>query len=934
MSENTSTNQQNNTQLEGGTYEIIRKRLQKHGDELIVRLNNLNDARKNVFGAVETTLIASDRISTENNCLAADILALDNLCIFGYNVYMGLKSEVHLSDVFSLYEFSGNNFHEKSLEIIEDEHFLDDFRNMYRYYRHTAFVRFTILNAHLYMIFKIGKNHSDIKVFKWMMQADNTLQYIDDRSASEVRLPEQYEFEWQRTKRDMHRNGKHPHVSIQDRLFVETVGGDLTIKIEDNTQSGKGIYAEDVQYKEQSLDDGEYFFADLGNLIALKIRPYREPARYFIYNAKLQTVKRSDTLEDSAVLLPDGHGLIFSDGYFLQTGEFKRFDKQIRGMRFEKRIVSPNGEDYLFVFYHQATSEYILMSYNIIEQKVSTPILCNGYTCFPNGELCYFRAEKEPTKHHVIQIWQTPYTKNEPITNVDKDNFLFKIGNKDIVRAMAECHEILKLLQKQDSYSNLYGDLVKETTDVLDSYYWIDKSDTFLLNEPLLEIKKAATTAIDEFEKVKRIRQNTKEQVANISKKAEGLFTKTKRTRFDDIDKYVQFLANFRMLRGETISLKELRYIDTDWVNDLEQKLGEESERLSQSCVTFLLKPDALQHYHDKIAAQKGEIGAVTKGSEAKKLGEEIGQVGKELEMLIDIVSNLKIEDATHTTQIIDQISSIFVGLNQSKAKLKNRQKDLLSTEALAEFTAQLKLLDQSLINYLDISDTPQKCDEYLTKLMISLEELEGKYVDFQEFTAEISDKRELLYEAFETRKLSLIEAKNRRTAGLQSAANRIFKGIKNRLKNFKTVEDINAYFAADLMIDKVRDIAKQLFELEDTVKADDVQSQLKSLKLEGIRQLKDKQDLFVDGGNIIKMGKHLFSVNTQPLDLTIVERDGDMFFHLTGTNFFERIENEGFLQTKAVWNQHLISENEEVYRAEYLAYQVFLELMKGEGNV
>ena len=81
-------------------------------------------------------------------------------------------------------------------------------------------------------------------------------------------------------------------------------------------------------------------------------------------------------------------------------------------------------------------------------------------------------------------------------------------------------------------------------------------------------------------------------------------------------------------------------------------------------------------------------------------------------------------------------------------------------------------------------------------------------------------------------------------------------------------------------------------------------------------------------------MGKHLFSVNTQPLDLTIVERDGDMFFHLTGTNFFERIEDEEFLQTKAVWQQHLISENETVYRAEYLAYQVFLELMKGESEV
>ena len=53
----------------------------------------------------------------------------------------------------------------------------------------------------------------------------------------------------------MHRHGTHPHISIEDRVFVETVGGDLTIKIEDNTETGRGLYAEEVDDPDQTLDD-------------------------------------------------------------------------------------------------------------------------------------------------------------------------------------------------------------------------------------------------------------------------------------------------------------------------------------------------------------------------------------------------------------------------------------------------------------------------------------------------------------------------------------------------------------------------------------------------------------------------------------------------------------------------------------------------------
>jgi hypothetical protein len=50
------------------------------------------------------------------------------------------------------------------------------------------------------------------------------------------------------------------------------------------------------------------------------------------------------------VLLPDDHGIIFSRGYYLQSGEFKLFETSLEEMVFYSRIASPNGEDTLFAF--------------------------------------------------------------------------------------------------------------------------------------------------------------------------------------------------------------------------------------------------------------------------------------------------------------------------------------------------------------------------------------------------------------------------------------------------------------------------------------------------------------------------------------------------------------------------------------------------------
>ncbi|MFD2718192.1 DNA repair ATPase [Hymenobacter monticola] len=913
----------NGVQLEGGTYEILRNRLHKSGADLKARLDKLNAERKTVFGAIDTKLIGTGRITTEHNCVPWDMVPVGDKFLFGFNVVLGLKTEVELSDVFGAYNYVNHEFQPLPLDLINNAQFAGEFRDLYRYYKNTQFVKFAVLGNHLFMVFRVGKSVNDIKTFKWLLQ-NEALTYIDNRSDHEYVYPPQHEFTWKRTTRDMQRSGKHPHISIEDRVFVETIGGDLTIKVEDNTATGRGIYAEPVADKDQTLDDSEIYYAIVGNLILLKIRPYQEPDyRYFIYNSKQQTAQRLDALADACVLLPDGQGLIFSHGFYLQTGEGKLFDNGLRDMLFEKRVASPNGEDSLYVFYNKDSGAYLLFSYNIIAQRVENPINCHGYALFENGELCYFRKDDEPKKHHAVQIWQTPYVAPDFELPVTSGSYLYKLGNKEIVRAMAETQEVLTLLSKDDSYAGLYLDLIRLTTTLTDTYHWLREPAAQALAEPLRDIQQAANAAVEEFDKVLSIRKSTDAETQRVLAKADELTGRIKRTTATDVNEFVQMLAELRTVRGEVISLKELRYVELPTVEKAAADLEQTSKDVAAQTVDFLLKPDALKPYTVRVQAIAEAIEKVQKVAEANEQEKLANAVSSELELLIEVVSNLPMPDPTQTTRIIDNISTIYASFNQIRAALKRRRQALAGTEAQAEFTAQIKLLDQALVNYLDLCDTPARCDEYSTKLLVQLEELEGKFPEFDQFLVQLAGKREEVSEAFESRKVGLVEARNQRASALLQSAERILKAVQNRLGRFETVADINGYFASDLMVEKVRQTVQELVSLGDPVKADDIQSRLKTVKEDAVRQLKDRAELFTDGGQALKFGPYAFTVNTQPLDLTVVLRDGDLHYHLTGTNFFQKITEPAFLAARAVWDQTVVSENADVYRAEYLAWLI-----------
>lgn len=909
-------------QLNSGTYEIIQNRLNEQKNDLIQRLQQLNENRKNIFGGVDFSLVANERISTDHSCIAKDIYSLGDHLIFGSNAHLGLQTEINISDVFSIYTINNDRFEPQDHTLINDEVFIDEFKNLYKYYRNTFFARFTFTENYLYMVFQLSESTTDIKAFKWLIKG-NHLTYIDSRSASETSYPQQHGFVWTKATRDMQRSGKHPHISLADKVFVESIGGDITIKVEDNTDTGKGIYSEDVIHKDQNLDDAEIHFCDLDNLVLFKIKPYQETERYFIYNHKEKTVSRADALKYSGLLLPENQGVLFSNGYALQTGGLKVISQDQNRLYYLKTITEPNGENFLYVFYDDKTNNYQLISYNIITQTIETPIRCSGFTFLHDGKLIYLRESIETTKHHLSQIWQTPFSK-EISPNIDKaDSLLYKIGNKDIVRVMAESQELITLLNKKDSYSGLYDDIVKLSTFILDTYYFLGEDEVQKLDVPLKEIRAIAHSAINEYEKVVEQRKNTEEALEKIKQSCEKILDDTKRLHYSQLTEYIDALSQIRALRGEVTGARELKYADTALLDKLEKSLADRYTELSNACVEFLLQEGALLPYEERAQQISEDIIGLQKAIDAKTIEENINTLSGQLELLVDIVNNLKIEDTSQSTQIIENISLIFAKLNQERLELSKRKREISGKELASDFQAQITLFDQSVINFLELSQTPEKCDEYLTKLSIQLEEMETKFIDFEEFIQQIGIKREEVYGHFQNKRVQLTEARNKRTQNLFDAAQRILKSVQTKAESFDSENEINGYFAADLMVEKVRDLSRQLAELEDSAKSEEVQTLLKTQQQEAVRKLKDKKEIYADGESVIALGDYKFAVNQQKLDLTLVLRNAQYYYHLTGTSFYEPL-NFTADEFKEVWNQEFVSENNKVKRFEYLAWNVF----------
>jgi len=916
---------------EGGSYEVIRTRLIAQARDLNTRARALNEARIREFGGTELTVIGSERVRTENNCVPRDMVQVGGRLLFGYKVFIGLKTETAVEDVFSIHNFQvGPNgvdlsavpLREGGEGLLVDSRFVDHFKELYRFYKEARLAQLTRNETQLLAVFQIGAEPTDVRVLRWAIDARGAATYVDNRGERDYKLPPQHDFEWRVTTREDHVAGAYPHVSIADRVFVETTGGDLTIKIENNTESGAGIYAEPVAERDQTLDDADFHYAEIGPLVLLKIRPYREEKwRYFVFCSRSRRAVRIDAIGRACISLPEDHGIIFPGGYFLQDGQYKVFDGDFEDFEFLKSIRSPNGEDVLYVFHHRGDGAYVLFPYNMIRREVQTPIQCNGYSLFDDGKMVVFRAGEEPTRVHPMQVWQTPFVSAEHAAATPvQDSTLGRLGNAELVRGISDCLSFSRFIEEQAPSRQTYEDLIANVTRALDAYFWLGSADVGNIRGVLEEIRKTAELIVDEFEKVLAIRKQAEHALAEAVVAQRELLRGIRPDDWHEVNDFMLALGRLRTQRGRIITLRDVRYIDLAQLEVLEREVVEAFDMVSERTVAFLLREDALTPLTSQLETLLVTGEKAAKTSELNPVREELARVADGLGVLSEIAAGLQVDDPEARTRILEQIGEVFAHQNRVRAVLENRRRELLLAEGKAEFSAQFKLFSQSVQSAIALADSPEKCEEQLARLMVSFEELEAKFSEFDDFLVDLANKRDEVHDAFNQKRQQLLDERDRRVQNLWAAAERILQGVGRRAASFTTVDELNAYFASDAMIAKARELAERIAEQGSSVKADEVQSRIKSARQDALRGLRDRLELFEGGANVIKFGRHRFSVNTQALDLSILEQGGTMVLSLSGTDFVEPIDDAEFLATRDYWSQQWVSETEEVYRGEYLS--------------
>ena len=922
-----------NAVAEGGAYEIIRKRLVEQGEQLKEKTASLNAARAAEFGSTDMEVLARTRIRTENNCRGRAIVQVGERLLFGYNVFIGLKKATRIEDVFALYRLSHEDeaysMEPQALEgsFLSDKRFQHDFEELYKYYKETRLTQLTKRDGRLLAGFQIGDRLDDIRVFRWSISDDaSELTYIDNRGERDIELPEPYDFEWRDVDRDDIVHGRFPHISLDDEVFIETINGDLTIKVENNTEDGEGVYSEQVEDPTQSLDDAEISYARVGDLILIKVLPYKEKQyRHLVFNRRTQDVVRIDEIGSSCVQLPEDHGIIFPGGYYLESGDYKTFPTDVEGFKFKRKFRSPIGEDVLFVFYEPKDGLFALLSYNIIEKSLQNPIISNGYALADDGRVVVFTAESEPTRIHPMQVWKTPYVHDEfAAAAPTRQSFYSNIGNSELVRGVSDLYSLCRAIGDETVSVRSYEKLRKSALRLFDDHFWIADEATAGIGDTVRTINETVELIIDEFEKVESIRRQSAEAIKEARREHQQIVTTADSSGWRRVEDFVAALDRIRKQRGHLTTIREFRYIDTEELDAMDAELVELNARLGDDTAQFLADDRALATYVDAIENIRAEVSSLETVAEVQPQLDRLEEIAEGLDLLSELIATLKIDDATVQTRIVSSISDVYSQMNQTRAVCKRHRDQLGSAESIEQFAAQLKLFSQNIINSLGLATTPERCDDQLSKLLIQLEEMEGQFGDQEQFLSDIMMKRDEVNDTLEAHKQQLLDARNARAQGLGDAIDRMLANIEKRTRRFKNEDELNTYLASDPLALKVRDLVAQLRELNSAVKADDAEARLKMIRDQAIRSLRDKIDLYDESGNVIKLGpRHKFNVSKEELDLTIIPKDDGLALHLVGTQYFEVIEHPQLAELEPYWKLSGESESADVYRGEYLAFRI-----------
>ncbi|MEU6505708.1 DNA repair ATPase [Streptomyces sp. NPDC046942] len=916
-------------QVDAVTYEVLRDRLAGHAAELARRAEALNGRRAEEFGSARVELAATARLGTGHPCVPCDIVAVGDTLLFGGTGGTGNTTDgtdVAVSDVLTLYDRDGTPLPDTAVPgLLDDPAFVREFTALHRYYRQARLLRLRRVDGRLLAVFRTGEKADDVRALRWSVGDDGRVAFLDARGDRDDVFPPGQDVTWTETTREDHVLGRDPYVAVPGGLGVTTIGGSLTVR----TTDGEALHTEPVQEPLQSLADAAVAHAQAGPLVLLRIRPYKEDAdRHLVFDTLTRTVVRLDGIGQACRRLPEEQGIVFPGGYCLAGGGHKTYELDISGLEFEREVRAPNGEDVLYAFRSRAEGRTLLMPYNTLRKEVAAPLQCRGWALFEDGALAVLRAGgDEPAHTHPLQWWTSPYVSDTHAAALRTGTgALARVGNADLVRGLADCLSVAGLVADGIETGEGYRALAAACVRAADTHHWLADPELGDLADPLEEVRVTAEQVLGEFETVREL---TRQAAEALDEAAERIAAVVRRLRGEaprEAAAWVRGLTELRHAHGHLLTLRELRYVDAGRLEELANTAEGDLAAFGRRAVTFLAREDAFTGQREEVERLVADAAAIETVAGAQPVAARLDDLADGLRTVTEVVTGLDIADATVRTAVLERIADVLGGVNRARATLDARRRSLQDSEGRAEFAAETALLAQAVTAALAGSGTPEECDDQLTSVLGRLEDLDGRFAEFDDFLAELDSRRTEIYEAFAARKQSLADARARRAEQLAVSAGRMLETIGRRAATLADTDAVTTYFASDPLVAKVRRTADDLRALGDSVRAEELDGRLKTARQEAVRALRDRTDLYADDGRTLLLGGHRFAVNTQPLDLTLVPHGDALAFAATGTDYRAPVTDPDFAAYRPYWERHLPSESSDVYRAEHLAARLLAE--------
>ncbi|CAH7347196.1 conserved hypothetical protein [Vibrio chagasii] len=929
--------------LDGGSFDIIRRRLINHADKLNSKVDSLNSSRRDEFGGGALDLAGSINLLTPANCTPVDMARVGSKLLFGFETKLGIKSKLEMSDIFAVYQLQDNN--EQLTEIPLSESFLSDsvfkkdLEQLLTYNKSARLKQLYRKNDQLYILFSLNDSGRDYQFFSFDLANAEKPAYLGHESGR-PKAESTTNFAWQRLSDSDTAGTLTKLFSLDDSLYIGTEAGKLIFKVNDNSANGMTILEEDLQNSYQRLNDMIVHMATEGNLVFAKVKALDEPSeRYYIFNKITQKVVRADGIANGVQSLPEDHGVIFSNGFALSSGEVKIFSNESSSLELHNLITSPNGEDSLYFFFDVQVGGYTIYHYNMINKNVSSPMHACGYALRQNGELFMFRTSQnsQPEKLHKLQVWGTPFMSQSAYaakSSSNSDNIFRKIGNASLVRGISDVLSILKLVRDEDVSAALYEGVIKTSVKAIDSHHWFANEELGNFKDELSGIQATSELVLDEFNKTIALARTASDKLVELKASFDSIVHEVNVLRGEDSERYLDILQKIKGQIGVTVEAKEIRFINTEEVAKLELEIIAQKDKVVESLVALLQRESSFKPFYESIKQIQASVNRAEKTAELAPELVKIDTLTSSLTALNDEVSEIEVEDTTKITFIIEQLSHAFTQLNTLRSVVQSKTSDFARIEAQSEFAAQMKQLDQMIEVGQSRITTPSECDTELAKLTAQFEKLETRFAEFEDYIEEVINKRKDTYSNIESRKTQLTSAIKRRIDNTARSAGITLKNISQRANRLESGTQLQGFFSSDQMITKVRDYASQIEEMGDTITAAGLLSQINAIREQAARDIRDKEELFEDNGRIVKMGKHKFAVNGNDIELNIVEKDSRPYASISSTDFLQSIDDERLNDLIEYFGIDVPSENSDTYRAEFLAYQLIKEIESGDGFI